>query len=339
MNTKLRVLFFSFFVFGGLLILWFTISQNQTEVPHTSKPSIETVAQPEKHSSLPFFSLRGLTSEEVLKELGEPLRMDPSEYGYKWWVYGTDKETELQLGIQEDKVVTGVLFQEEEGSIQVHDSYEALTDRFSFEDSYRLDSEGAYTMKLTEQDIAERPVISLGDDWSAQVYFDNVTRKVFAIRMLRNDILLKQQPYKVVYRGSLPQKEILTDEDWRGIEAGMKAQIFSITNGVRKHHKAGSLKEHEEAANVAYLHSQDMDINNYFSHYSQDGEGLRERLSDVMYVRAGENIASQYVDATAAVHGWLNSPGHRKALLDPKYTHLGVGVHQKYYTQNFLTLP
>ncbi|MEK1830243.1 CAP domain-containing protein [Priestia megaterium] len=52
---------------------------------------------------------------------------------------------------------------------------------------------------------------------------------------------------------------------------------------------------------------------------------------------AGENIASNYQDGIAAVEGWLNSEGHRKALLNKEFTRLGVGVYEKYYTQNFIT--
>ncbi|MBR3119412.1 MAG: CAP domain-containing protein, partial [Oceanobacillus sp.] len=44
-------------------------------------------------------------------------------------------------------------------------------------------------------------------------------------------------------------------------------------------------------------------------------------------------------DAPAAMEGWLNSEGHREALLSNDYTHIGVGVHRLYYTQNFLGKP
>ncbi|MYL70845.1 hypothetical protein GLW00_08280 [Halobacillus litoralis] len=308
-------------------------------VKEFSKPAIETVGQPESGNEAGFFSFRGLSSSALLEEMGEPLRKDPSEYGYDWWVYGSDEEVEMQFGIQDREVVTGILFKKDAGPVRVHDSYEEVAESYPFESSYRLDSEGAYTLELTEKDIAERPVISLGDRWSAQLYFDNVTKDIFAIRMLRNDVLLKHQPYKIVYRGTLPLQEVLDKKAWSRIEDGMEAQILLITNGVRAIHDASPLLEHEEASFVAYGHSRDMDQNNYFSHYSKNGDGLKERLGAILYVRAGENIASQYVDATAAVHGWLNSPGHRKALLDPHYTHLGVGVHGRYYTQNFLTVP
>lgn len=324
--------------FAGLILLFNPPLEEQV-VEEFSEPTIETVGQPQSENEADFFSFRGLSSDELTEEMGEPLRKDPSEYGYDWWVYGSEEEVEMQFGIQDRQVVTGVLFKKDVGPVRVHDAYEEVAESYSFESSYRLDSEGAYTLKLTERDIAERPVISLGDRWTAQLYFDNVTKEIFAIRMLRNDILLKHQPYKVVYRGTLPLQEVLDEKAWGKIEDGMEAQILSITNGVRALHDAGPLLEHEEASFVAYAHSRDMDQNNYFSHYSQNGDGLKERLGEILYVRAGENIASQYVDATAAVHGWLNSPGHRKALLDPHYTHLGVGVHGRYYTQNFLTVP
>lgn len=322
---------------------WFILGRPAVEqqiVVQTNEPSIETVGKLEQEERpLPFFSIKGRTSMDILEKIGNPTRTEPSEYGYEWWVYEEGNQEVMQLGVLNDEVVTGVLFHPEEGEVKIGDKYSDLKERFSLLQSYRLESEGAYTFELTEKDMKERPVISLGDRWSAQLYIDNVTEKVFAIRMARNDILLKHQPYKIIYRGSLPQQESLTSAQWADVQSGMESQIFSITNNLRLQKGLNALASHEGAREVAYSHSKDMDERNYFSHYSQNGDGLKQRLGELSYIRAGENIASQYVDATAAVHGWLNSPGHRKALLDPDYTHIGVGVHQRYYTQNFLTVP
>lgn len=55
----------------------------------------------------------------------------------------------------------------------------------------------------------------------------------------------------------------------------------------------------------------------------------------------GENILQNYPSATAdaMVKQWANSPGHRKNMLDERYTHIGVGIADKggkrYATQNF----
>ncbi|UTW69152.1 hypothetical protein KHA80_18970 [Anaerobacillus sp. HL2] len=37
------------------------------------------------------------------------------------------------------------------------------------------------------------------------------------------------------------------------------------------------------------------------------------------------------MDAIEAVTGWLNSEGHRIHLLHEDFSHLGVGVYERYY--------
>ena len=81
-------------------------------------------------------------------------------------------------------------------------------------------------------------------------------------------------------------------------------------------------------------------VNEYFDHVSPDNKDVGDRLKEggVPYRSAGENIAAQYTDAIAAVERWLNSKGHRDVMLNEDFTHLGVGVYKRYYTQNFVTL-
>ena len=62
----------------------------------------------------------------------------------------------------------------------------------------------------------------------------------------------------------------------------------------------------------------------------------RLNLEEIAYSAAGENIAWNYMDAPDAHEGWLNSMGHRKNVFKKEFTHLGVGVVEKYYTQNFI---
>lgn len=55
---------------------------------------------------------------------------------------------------------------------------------------------------------------------------------------------------------------------------------------------------------------------------------------------AGENIALNQRGTAAVVAEWMKSPGHRANILNPKYTHIGVGIHQDaqgrtYWVQNF----
>ncbi|MGP4062146.1 CAP domain-containing protein [Halobacillus sp. H74] len=342
----MKKIFFCILILFVGSVVWMGSERSDTPddppVSGNIEPSIETTGTSKEDQVVDdplFFSMKGKSSEETLTLLGEPDYMYPSAYGYEWWLYETEKGRYFQLGIADHEVVTGVLFHQEEGPVTVGESYNEVMEKKQFPSTLRLESEGAYSLELTEKDVKERPVISLDDKWSAQIYFDDVTEKVSAIRMIRNDYLLKMQPYKVLYRGTLPTQERLGNEEWEAVQEGVEAQILRMTNFIRNNQGLGELKHHTAASQAAFLHSRDMDENNYFSHYSPNGNGLKERLENVFYVRAGENIAAQYTDAAAALHGWLNSPGHRKALLDPDYTHIGVGVHERYYTQNFLTLP
>jgi hypothetical protein len=40
----------------------------------------------------------------------------------------------------------------------------------------------------------------------------------------------------------------------------------------------------------------------------------------------GENIAAAYPDPQAVVRAWMASPGHRANILNPAFTHLGIGA-------------
>nr|WP_246363746.1 CAP domain-containing protein [Halobacillus locisalis] len=282
-----------------------------------------------------------MSTEKVIQLVGEPTWKSPSEYGYEWWTYEGEEQTYKQIGIQDGQVVTAV-FLGGEATIEgmaIGQDYNRIKSDQSFQSTFALESEGAYRFELTSQDLKERPLVEIDEQWTAQLYFDTFINKLAAIRLIRNDVLLKMQPYKTVYRGVLPRSLPLERDEWEEVETGMEKQIISQTNHFRHTHNLSKLIFHKQASNVAFLHSRDMDEKNYFSHYAPDGKGLEDRMQGISYQEAGENIAAQYVDATAAVHGWLNSAGHREALLNSAYTHLGVGVYHRYYTQNFLTLP
>ena len=83
-----------------------------------------------------------------------------------------------------------------------------------------------------------------------------------------------------------------------------------------------------------------MALENYSSEESSESANLTDRLKEtrIDHRKAGENIASDYVDAIEAVHGWLNSSAHRNVLLDKDFTHIGTGAYGNYYTQNLIRI-
>jgi len=109
--------------------------------------------------------------------------------------------------------------------------------------------------------------------------------------------------------------------------------IYWLTNDQRQRWGLAALAWDESLAAAARWHSGDMLQRRFFSHDTPDGRSLTDRLAPG-YTRAGENIWSgsgmNYGDsrllAREIVTGWLASPGHRANILDPGYTHLGVGI-------------
>jgi uncharacterized protein YkwD len=113
--------------------------------------------------------------------------------------------------------------------------------------------------------------------------------------------------------------------------------VFELTNKHRRAQGLAPLSQDAELRNVARAYSNDMLVRRFFEHTTPDGVSFHERISSNYHhwVRSiGENIWSAWGYKTSnalslakeIVDDWLSSPGHRAILLDPDFTHLGVGV-------------
>lgn len=83
-----------------------------------------------------------------------------------------------------------------------------------------------------------------------------------------------------------------------------------------------------------------------FSHTRPNGNYFHTILleNNVRYALAGENIAAGSDNAADTFEQWKNSPGHWANIMNPKYTHIGVGVtyvpgsdYEWYWTQLFIS--
>ena len=87
---------------------------------------------------------------------------------------------------------------------------------------------------------------------------------------------------------------------------------------------------------AAQKHSLQMVRDSFFAHVSPAGNTLMARVRQgTTYLRGalnfalGENIAygSGHLSTPAStVQGWMNSPPHRKNMLNRRYRHVGIGV-------------
>ncbi|RIW27457.1 hypothetical protein D3H55_22895 [Bacillus salacetis] len=280
------------------------------------------------------------SAEELVAQLGEPDRIDPSAYSYEWWIYHISDQEYLQVGIERSKVVT-IYAAGEDSDIKpfkIGQSIKEIYQNSSVESEIVVQvNGGTYRFELSEEDLYTRMLTMIGDVY-AQLYLDQYTGELVSIRLFNKETLVEQRPYEMVYRGELMEEKEIPEERWEEISEGSELQILDITNIIRSNYDANPVEWDEQTALVAEEHSKDMFEEDYFSHESPTSGTLADRLENagIPFGMAGENIAAQYADGPAAVHGWLNSEGHRKTLLEQDFTHIGVGVYRKYYTQNFI---
>ncbi|MCR4324406.1 MAG: CvpA family protein [Candidatus Curtissbacteria bacterium] len=97
----------------------------------------------------------------------------------------------------------------------------------------------------------------------------------------------------------------------------------------------------EDLAEVGRAHSRDMFERQYFSHFSPEGKDVGDRLQEagIKYSIAGENLALAPT-LSRAHSGLMNSSGHRRNILDPAFSRIGIGVidggvYGKIFTQVF----
>jgi len=285
----------------------------------------------------------GKPVKTLTTHFGKPQRVDPSPYGYDWWIYKKKSTGYFQAGVKNGKVTTiyAVGTRLDVAPFEIGENVEKIYSSILMDTDMTVQTnEGTYRFELSEEDLNIRPLVRLGDIY-AQLALDKFSGKLLFIRFMDKNTLTMLHPYEMVYHGELPESVPEDDPKWVDVEKANARQIFDLTNIVRARFGLKKLAWNTALSEVAYNHSKDMADDHYFSHVSPKYGDLKERLKNghVSYAAAGENIAAHYTDGPAAVEGWLNSEGHRKTLLEKDFTHLGVGVYQKYYTQDFMKAP
>jgi uncharacterized protein YkwD len=153
--------------------------------------------------------------------------------------------------------------------------------------------------------------------------------------------------------------------------SSLEHRIHDLINRERTAAKLKPLQFDERLVRIARSHSEDMARRRFFSHVNPDGqdptargeragyvckkvagryttEGLAENIfQGNLYSRIRISANQKSYDwntseelANQTVRGWMNSPGHRRNILEKNYTHEGIGIgisndNKVYVTQLF----
>lgn len=137
------------------------------------------------------------------------------------------------------------------------------------------------------------------------------------------------------------------NKEYRGNLSDDENEIYNLINDERQKKVLNELGWDENLAKLARSYSRKMAKDSFFSHYDSDGNSIVERVRDSNikgWNKIGENLfyCEGYGDFDSlAVRGWMNSPDHRRNILDRQFTTTGIGIAQSrdgriYITQVFI---
>jgi uncharacterized protein YkwD len=102
--------------------------------------------------------------------------------------------------------------------------------------------------------------------------------------------------------------------------------VLALVNAARAGAGCAAVSPDPGLTAVARAHSADMRDRGYFAHVDPDGRDPFDRAAAAGVAARAENIAAGQPDAAAVMAAWMDSPGHRRNILDCSLDSLGVGV-------------
>ena len=106
-------------------------------------------------------------------------------------------------------------------------------------------------------------------------------------------------------------------------------RMIDAVNAERAKHKLGPVRGEETLMQIADFYACRLVEGGFFAHEDPfGGSTVGSRAADFGYAfnKLGENLAAGQESVGEALSAWLASPSHRKILLDPAFTEIGVAV-------------
>lgn len=273
--------------------------------------------------------LMGLSISEVISIFGQPNRVDLSKYGFDWYIYNSDYSKYIQIGVHEGYVVgiyTNSTNYKVWETIGVFSEKDAVKSMLGTPLTYIKKGNTRYIINNN----GDQEVFDFEGEYYATIFYDKQNgSKVSAVRLIASEVERSLNGYYGISSDKLRES--------------YERQVFDLANSVRSIQGKKPFKWDDKAAQTARKHSEDMALNNYFSHTSLLGKSPFDRMKDdgIKFYRAAENIAMGQSCGIDAHEIWMNSPGHKSNILGD-CEKLGVGVYigsgnRILYTQNFYT--
>lgn len=332
----------------GIVVYYTNVEPSKTELLEgptaITKPVLEPTAVQNDTSGLlrPTTGISIFVGDEVreiLDNYGKPLRVDPSEFGYEWWVYEEDTAL-LMIGVMDGEVVqiyTNDLAVNT-APFTIGESIDAIYRRTILEQEVTVEIEdNLYLVAMSEQDMKNRLLVKF-EDLYIQLYIDQDTNTLYALRFIDGATLVLHQSYEMQFMGELVEASTPSSYAQVAINAATGRQLTELTNAFRVLNALPKLEESTLLAELASEQSEQMVLALMESQTTEFEFDLSAQLKerDISYEHLGENVAANYKDSIEVLHGWINSKEHRALLLSEDYTQIGSGAYVNYQTQFYM---
>ncbi|WP_462413352.1 CAP domain-containing protein [Neobacillus sp. Marseille-QA0830] len=313
--------------------LWNQLSSQLDGLPlkqqnnQSEEKSVELVAPSDQMFSIHNVEL-GETKAEVEQTTGPAQRSSLNDYGTDWFAYHNNYQQFFMIMYDESNQVAGLYTNQDlissKNGIKLGTPKETV--RATLGDPLTELQKGLVVYQF-EQDRDYD--MFLVDNIYVTIFYDKHNgNTVTAMQLVRKDLEDKKSGY---YPKASP-----------ALKEGFEFQLFDLTNASRVNHQLSILTWDQHVRDTARKHSNDMAVNNYFSHTNLKGQSPFDRMKEdeIIYYLAGENLAYGQLSSIFAHEGLMNSLGHRENILRDGFEYLGVGVafndkSQPYYTENF----
>jgi uncharacterized protein YkwD len=117
--------------------------------------------------------------------------------------------------------------------------------------------------------------------------------------------------------------------------AKVRSATLCLLNRQRTRHGLRRLRAQRSLSHAATKYARLMVTKHFFDHVSPAGSTMSSRIARTSYLHhtrawsLGENLAWGAGSASTPaqiVNAWMHSPGHRRNILDPSFTEIGIGI-------------
>lgn len=346
MKTLFRILIIATCL--GIIYYYSNVEPSITELLEGPSQIIQPVSniedQKKNQNNLPrpttgISKFIGQSHTDILDNYGKPDRIDPSEFGYEWWMYhGNDAL--LMVGI-EDGMVTQIYTNSPSFNTAPYVIDQSLDDVYRmtiFEQEVTVQIEGnLYIFAMNEQDMHSRILVNY-EGLYAQLYIDTETNKLDGVRFIDGKTLVLHKPYELQFVGELLEATTPSSFQQVDINRANGLQLTDLANAYRQKNRLPVLLASPQLNLLAETQSEGMLLESMATQATEPTKSLDERLNeiDMVFQSAAENVASNYKDSIEVMYGWINSKEHREWLLNDKLTLIGSGTFVNYYTQIYI---